>query len=94
MTFRIAKTRRWALTDARVLLARDYGRLDGDGFARVDMMIEDGRIVAIAPAGTFDLSAAPRLAMAGRIALPLFVDAHTHLDKGQIWRRANNPSGD
>ena len=31
--------------------------------------------------------------MAGRIILPLFVDAHTHLDKGQIWPRAANPTG-
>ena len=26
--------------------------------------------------------------------LPAFVDAHTHLDKGHIWRRAPNPTGD
>ena len=26
--------------------------------------------------------------------LPAFVDAHTHLDKGHIWRRAANATGD
>ena len=32
--------------------------------------------------------------MSGRIVLPLFVDVHTHLDKGHIWRRKRNPAGD
>ena len=32
--------------------------------------------------------------MSGRIVLPLFVDVHTHLDKGHIWRRKRNPIGD
>ena len=32
--------------------------------------------------------------MSGRIVLPLFVDVHTHLDKGHIWRRKRNPVGD
>ena len=32
--------------------------------------------------------------MSGRIVLPLFVDVHTHLDKGHIWRRKRNRSGD
>ena len=26
--------------------------------------------------------------------LPLFVDVHTHIDKGHIWRRKRNPVGD
>src|SRR6185437_15432638 len=34
------------------------------------------------------------VAMSGRIALPLFVDVHTHIDKGHIWRRKRNPVGD
>jgi cytosine deaminase len=32
--------------------------------------------------------------MSGRIALPLFIDVHTHIDKGHIWRRKRNPVGD
>ncbi len=31
--------------------------------------------------------------MGGAIALPAFVDMHTHLDKGHIWPRAANPDG-
>ena len=31
--------------------------------------------------------------MQGCIALPAFVDMHTHLDKGHIWARSPNPDG-
>ena len=44
--------------------------------------------------GTVDFGDTPRLPLAGRIVLPAFVDAHTHLDKGHIWRRAPNLTGD
>ena len=47
----------------------------------------------MAPSGLDSFGDAPRLALAGGIALPLFVDAHTHLDKGNIWPRAANPTG-
>jgi cytosine/creatinine deaminase len=90
--FRIATARRWVVADARVLGA-DAPRLDAQGFGRVDILVDDGRIAAVAPAGA-DFGETPRLALGGRIALPPFVDAHTHLDKGHIWGRAPNPSGD
>lgn len=88
----IAKTKRWLAADARVLGAD--AALDAQGFGRVDMLIDDGRIAAMAPTGRQDFGETPRLPLAGRIALPAFVDAHTHLDKGHIWRRAPNPTGD
>ena len=47
----------------------------------------------MAPSGLDSFGEAPRLALAGGIVLPLFVDAHTHLDKGNIWPRAVNPTG-
>jgi cytosine deaminase len=47
----------------------------------------------MAPAGAGDYGDAPILPLAGRIVLPPFVDAHTHLDKGHIWPRAANPDG-
>ena len=95
--FAIAKTRRYALCEARVLsswLPTVAAPADRDGFVKVDMRIDDGAIAEIAPAGAVDLGPTPRLAMNGRIVTPLFIDAHTHLDKGQIWRRAPNPTGD
>lgn len=88
--FRIAKTPRWLAADARALGAPG----DAQGFARVDILIDQGRIAAVTPAGVQDYGETPRLPLAGRIALPAFVDAHTHLDKGHIWRRAPNPTGD
>jgi cytosine deaminase len=92
VSFRIARTPRWLAADARVLGAD--GPRDAQGFARVDLLIDDGRIAAVAPAGAQDFGETPRLTLAGRIALPAFVDAHTHVDKGHIWRRAPNPTGD
>jgi cytosine deaminase len=90
--YHVARARRWALADARVL--GPEGPRDADGFARADILVDDGRIAALAPAGTADFGETPLLPLAGRIVLPAFVDAHTHLDKGHIWRRAPNPSGD
>ena len=97
MKFQIAKAPRWAIVGARVLRRHvDFadGPTDRDGFASVDLVVNQGRIAVVAPTGALDLADTPRLALSGRIVLPLFLDAHTHLDKGQIWRRAPNPSGD
>ncbi len=65
---------------------------DGDGLARAGLLIEDGRVVAITPP---DVTAEgfPALDLDGGMALPCFVDAHTHLDKGHIWPRRRNPDG-
>jgi cytosine/creatinine deaminase len=90
--YQIARMKRWVVADARVLGA-EAPALDAQGFARVDILVDDGCIAAVAPAGMADFGQTPRLPLAGRIALPAFVDAHTHLDKGHIWRRAPNPSG-
>lgn len=94
--FAVAGAPRYAIADARILPSRlpwKASPLDREGFARVDVVVDDGRIAAIAPSGGEALSDLPRLALGGRIVLPLFVDAHTHLDKGYIWRRAPNPTG-
>jgi cytosine deaminase len=67
---------------------------DRDGFARVDILIDDGQIADVRPAGASPPVDAPRVDLSGRIVLPTFVDAHTHLDKAHIWHRAPNPTGD
>ena len=88
---------RYALRQARVLacsLGEPVGPLDADGFALADVLVDDGKIARIAPPGATGLGGAPEVAMSGRIALPLFVDVHTHIDKGHIWRRKPNPAGD
>jgi cytosine/creatinine deaminase len=94
--FAIAKTRRYVLSAAHVLRAHApsvVAAADRDGLIRVDILIDQGRIAAMAPSGLDSFGDAPRLALAGGIVLPLFVDAHTHLDKGNIWPRAANPTG-
>jgi cytosine deaminase len=93
----IPGTKRFALSDVRVLaseLPYEAAPIDRDGFALTDILIDNGRIAEILPAGRSDFGAAPRAAIAGGIVLPLFIDAHTHLDKAHIWRRAPNPTGD
>jgi len=95
--FSIARTSRYALSEARIpqsLLASPVGSGDAEGLALVDIVIDQGKLAAIAPAGMIELPGdLPRLPLGGAIALPLFVDAHTHLDKGHIWPRAPNPDG-
>jgi cytosine/creatinine deaminase len=57
---------------------------------RLDIAIADGAIASIGPAGTGD---GTRIDLDGGIVLPAFVDLHTHLDKGHIWPRKQNPDG-
>jgi cytosine deaminase len=95
--FALPSARRYALEQARVLgrmLPQPLPPLDFDGFAIVDILVDEGAIAKIAPQGAVDFGDAAGVDMAGRIVLPLFVDVHTHLDKGHIWRRKPNPIGD
>jgi cytosine deaminase len=97
MTFALPSGGRYALRQARVLgrlLPKPLPPLDFDGFAIVDILVDRGAIAKIVPSGVDDFGEAPEVAMSGRIVLPLFVDVHTHLDKGHIWRRKRNPVGD
>ncbi|MFT4265911.1 MAG: cytosine deaminase [Xenophilus sp.] len=64
---------------------------DGDLVA-LDLSIEDGRIAQIAPAGATEAARGPD--MDASLVLPGFLDLHTHLDKGHIWPRRQNPTGD
>ncbi len=90
---RITGARFW-LRDARAptcLLDTPPGPVDREGLVRLDLRVEDGRIAALAPLGTAPADAP---SLEGGQLWPGFVDAHTHLDKGQIWQRAPNPDGD
>ncbi len=95
--FIVPSSARYVLRRARVLgrsLPEPLGPLDFDGFAIVDILVDAGAIAKIAPAEAVDFGDAPEVAMSGRIVLPLFIDVHTHIDKGHIWRRKRNPVGD
>jgi cytosine deaminase len=66
---------------------------DDDGAILVDILIDDGRVAAIAPAGTVPPGEFPAVALGGRQVWPTLVDMHTHLDKGHIVTRIANPDG-
>ena len=95
--FGLPRAERYVLSRARVLgrsLPEPMELLDFDGFAILDILVDKGAIAKIAPAGAVDFGDTPEVDLSGRIALPLFVDVHTHIDKGHIWRRKRNPTGD
>lgn len=69
----------------------DGARVDRNGSALVDILIEDGRIMAITAAladGGDDT-----VALDGRHVWPLLIDAHAHLDKGHTMGRAPDSGG-
>ena len=59
---------------------------------RCDILIEAGKITAIAPAISAPLGAHV-VDLDGGMVWPGFVDIHTHLDKGHIWPRTQNHDG-
>ena len=59
---------------------------------RCDILIEAGKITAIAPAISAPLGAHV-VDLDGGMVWPGFVDMHTHLDKGHTWPRASNADG-
>jgi cytosine deaminase len=93
----IPSTARYVLANARLPLALTT-KLPWPGapgqFADCDIEIADGRIAAIAAAGMMTATPErPRVDLRSGLALPRFIDAHTHLDKGHIWARSPNPDG-
>ncbi|MEO8524477.1 MAG: cytosine deaminase [Caldimonas sp.] len=75
----------------RCLVRVDLPRDDTDLVA-VDLLIDAGRIAAIEPAGHLPAELGPDLDAS--MVLPGMVDCHTHLDKGHIWPRQPNATGD
>jgi len=85
---------RLANASVPVCLVADAAQLkaDADGLALCDIVIEKERIATIAPAAPAN-DALPRFDLDRGIVLPRLVDVHTHIDKGHIWARAQNPDG-
>ncbi|MEM8793650.1 MAG: cytosine deaminase [Pseudomonadota bacterium] len=92
---RAARAGRWRLANLRLpaacLLPGHGLRAGRDDLVCADLILEGGRIAGIEAPGQD--SENPSVDLAGRIAFPGFVDCHTHLDKGHIWRRTPNPDG-
>lgn len=64
-----------------------------DTFTLCDLLVKDGKVSRIAAAGTTDFGTVERCDLNRGIALPRFVDIHTHIDKGHIFHRSPNPDG-
>ena len=90
MAFTIPADGHYVLTNASVPVSV-MGDAASGALSKVDITVIDGAVTAIEPAG----SAPPpnHIDLDGGIVLPAFVDLHTHLDKGHIWPRKQNPDG-
>lgn len=76
------------------------GRGGEQGDLTVDIEIRAGKIAGITAPGTTAKSSPPTPSAKSSLpvlraasAWPGFIDLHTHLDKGHIWPRAENPDG-
>ena len=67
------------------------GEVGSGALSRFDITVADGTITGVAPAG--EAKGLNVIDLDGGIVLPAFVDLHTHLDKGHIWPRKQNPDG-
>lgn len=90
MTFSIPADGHYVIANASVPVSVLGDPASGD-LAKVDITIADGMIAAIGASGSATLP--QQIDMRGDIVLPAFVDLHTHLDKGHIWARRENPDG-
>mgnify|MGYP001344759115 CR=1 FL=1 len=90
MAIAVPDAGRFVLRDASVPAAVIDGPLSG-ALMRRDIVVSDGRIEAVLPAG--EAGEADAHDCDGGLVLPAFADIHTHLDKGHIWPRRPNPDG-
>jgi cytosine deaminase len=84
---------RFALRNVRVptcLLPPSFAC--ADELVGVDLLIDGGRIAAVERTGVVPAELGPDLG--NSMVLPGLLDVHTHLDKGHIWPRMPNPTGD
>jgi cytosine deaminase len=65
----------------------------GEPLVGAELLIADGRVAAVGTPGTVAAPGAASWDCRGGLVLPAFVDIHTHLDKGHIWPRRQNPDG-
>ncbi|MGY5808208.1 cytosine deaminase [Rhizobium sp. LEGMi198b] len=63
-----------------------------EGLVKADIVVADGLIKDILPAGSAPAELAKADVRDGMV-WPTFADMHTHIDKGHIWERRANPDG-
>lgn len=66
--------------------------LASGGVASGSIRIANGVVTEIG-SGVTPAAGEPQHDCRGGLVLPAFVDVHTHLDKGQVWSRTENPDG-
>lgn len=64
-----------------------------DSIATIDLLLDDGRIAALSPAGHLQPGDAAVVPMRGGLVWPCFADLHCHIDKAHQWNRAPNLDG-
>jgi len=64
-----------------------------DAVLLLDVLVENGRIARIAPAGAASGDAGARVDLRRRQLWPMLIDVHTHLDRGHTVVRAPNATG-
>jgi cytosine/creatinine deaminase len=93
------KARRYWLADARIpacLLADPDSwseTADAEGVVRVDLLVDNGRLLRLQQAGSVATEVAERVDLGGRQVWPTLIDIHTHLDKGHTVERSPNSDG-
>lgn len=91
----LPRSDRFALRSATlpVAVVPGYASPSQNGLAGADLIVAQGRIEAILAAGSApaDLEG---IDLEDRMVWPCFVDMHTHIDKGHIWDREPNRTGD
>ncbi|MVA80937.1 cytosine deaminase [Agrobacterium vitis] len=97
----LPKAGRFALTRATLPVEAVDGPPAGpvrEGLVSADLIINNGTVEAIVETGTasHDKTGAdlPIIDLRDAMVWPTFTDMHTHLDKGHIWPRQPNPTGD
>ena len=89
--FEMPEAPRYALRHVRVPTCLTSLAATGE-LADADLLVDGARIAAVVPAGSLPPDLGPDLRQA--MVLPGLLDCHTHLDKGHIWPRRPNPTGD
>jgi len=85
---------RFALSHATLpaVAVEGFAAAANEGLVKADLVVNDGLIEAILPAGSAPAELA-RSDMKDGMVWPCFADIHTHLDKGHISPRHANPDG-